>query len=891
MQLLTGPAGSGKTFTALEALRAALRRKDGSVRLLVPTATMAQHLRNEMAREGFVFFPALIQTISRFIDPWAAGFPEVSEPLFHLLVEQSVRKLNSPEFAKVAHMAGFHARLATVIDECSTAGCDAEALRRHLPASGLGRALAEVFAEVSRVLDLRKLGMRSTRLGLAAAQIEEKGLGPIKSIWLDGFFSLTEPELAVVKALAGHASVTVTLTSADISLATRTRLKTLGFEERTLSRRRVSPKRELFAAPGIEREADEIARRILEEVAGGRLFREIGIIVRAQDTYVPLLRATLERFGIPARFYFDFVLMEQPAVRFLARAVDAMLGGWDHAETLTAMKLAPGAGISAPMDRFDFEVRKRLPGAGLDSLRLLATEIQHDDQRLRRLLDDLAELDGCRSLVLKPAEWSARLAQLRTLYRPGRPRDGMNHEAALEWRSQAQALDAFHDAVTDAASAFDPDAHFPLAEFWPAVKAALHLTPLRVVDRRRDVVHVLSAYEARQWDLPVAFVCGLVEGQFPHYQAPDPFLPDSVRRHLKDRGLRLRTADDVDREERFLFDSALSRASQSVILSYPKNDARGEQNLPSLFLDPAEPVTATRPVRLKPCHVIPAVPAGIHSGDLLQVLAEKHAEVRPTALESYLQCPFQFFGRHTLKLECAPPRPDERLDFKARGNIVHGVINEWLATREPIDEIFRRVFSRVMRDTFVPESYKTELLRGKMLADLRRLAECDPWPATYESQGELSCKFELDGGLVISCRIDRLIKTGDGRAFVIDYKYSPKTRDKLTDENLLQGPFYWLAAEKALGLRTAGMYYCALRDGLEYAGWGEKADCIAKAAIEPFTSEWLDAGVERAVRSAREIGAGRIAPDPSDLSRCRWCDFRDICRFEGAVAAVAEAAE
>jgi RecB family exonuclease len=196
-----------------------------------------------------------------------------------------------------------------------------------------------------------------------------------------------------------------------------------------------------------------------------------------------------------------------------------------------------------------------------------------------------------------------------------------------------------------------------------------------------------------------------------------------------------------------------------------------------------------------------------------------------------------------------------------------------------------------MRDESMPESYKTELLRAKMLVDLRRLAACDPWPANYESQGEVSCRFELDGGLVIRCRIDRLIKTDDGRAFVIDYKYSPKTRDKLTDENLLQGPFYWLAAEKAFGLRTAGMYYCALRDRLEYAGWGEKPDCLEKAAIEPFSNEWLGAAIERSVRSAREIAGGRIAPDPSDLSRCRWCEFRDVCRFEGAAIAVAEAAE
>ena len=217
------------------------------------------------------------------------------------------------------------------------------------------------------------------------------------------------------------------------------------------------------------------------------------------------------------------------------------------------------------------------------------------------------------------------------------------------------------------------------------MKAVLRLTPLRIVDQRRNVVHVLSAYEARQWELPVVFVCGLVEGQFPRYHAPDPFLPEPARRRLKESGTRIRTADDVDREERFLFDSAMSRATASLVLSYPKNDARGEQNLPSLFLDPAEPVTGTQAVRVQVIQPEPAAATPlIHSADALQVLIEKHAEVRPTALECYLQCPFQFFGRHTLKLESAPPRPEERLDFRVCGTIVHGVIAKWLATHESL---------------------------------------------------------------------------------------------------------------------------------------------------------------------------------------------------------------
>src|SRR5579864_1137658 len=333
MRLLTGPAGSGKTFHALESVRDALQRRDNGVRLLVPTATMAQHLRNELAREGLIFRPETIQTISRFIETWVADVPEISHALLTLLVEASVRRLRLSEFQSVANFPGLHARLAAVIDECASAGCEARLLGDCLPSDGLGRPLAQVFEETQKQLDELGLALRSKRLSLAAAKIEQAGLGAVRTIWLDGFFSLTDPEISLLRAMTRHADVTVTLPAGDIAASTRARLLAMGFEEGKLSRQRPLPAEELVVAPGIEREVDEIARRILRQVESGRLFREVGIVVRAPEVYMRLLRATLERFGIPARFYFDLDLTEQPAIRYLTGVVDAMSGGWQFDST------------------------------------------------------------------------------------------------------------------------------------------------------------------------------------------------------------------------------------------------------------------------------------------------------------------------------------------------------------------------------------------------------------------------------------------------------------------------------------------------------------------------------------------------------------------------------
>src|SRR6266852_7284198 len=124
MLLLSGPAGSAATSHILAEFRQALRRNSSGVRLLVPTATMAEHLRHKLAREGFVLRPNLILTLSKFVAPWAEDLPEISPALLYLLVERAANRIAPPEFARVLSTPGFCAALAQAIEEFSSAGCN-----------------------------------------------------------------------------------------------------------------------------------------------------------------------------------------------------------------------------------------------------------------------------------------------------------------------------------------------------------------------------------------------------------------------------------------------------------------------------------------------------------------------------------------------------------------------------------------------------------------------------------------------------------------------------------------------------------------------------------------------------------------------------------------------
>ncbi len=393
--LLTGPAGSGKTAFVLDSLRRALGEDPAAVRLLTPTATMAEHIRNQMAREGLVFSPGVVMTLARFVGQWA-GKPRISSGALFLIVERVLARLQLPAFASVAHMPGFCASLARTIEEFSSVGLTSALLEASpiphppspIPASEASN-FRRVFEAVEREIEQRGFALQGERMRQAAERIRIEGLGGIRTIWMDGFYSLTDPELGVIAAMGRHAGLTLTLPCYQGTTETRDRLLALGFQESACDHRSPQPPAEIHTARTIDDEARHIARLVTDEVAQGREFRDIGVLVRSPENYLNVLRAAFERAGIPARFYFDPPMASHGSVRFLSAVIGAMLGGWDWEDTLAAVRQS---GI--PSDRFDFIVRERLPGRGLPNLCALAGS----NSRVLQLLDTFQSIESWRKL-------------------------------------------------------------------------------------------------------------------------------------------------------------------------------------------------------------------------------------------------------------------------------------------------------------------------------------------------------------------------------------------------------------------------------------------------------------------------------------------------------------
>ncbi|MCP5114986.1 MAG: hypothetical protein GY953_29500, partial [bacterium] len=535
----------------------------------------------------------------RFVRPLTPELAEIPEGTLRYLVWQAVEELDPVEFRAIGAMPGFQNALTALISELDAIG--------RLPDDP--GAVSAIASKVWEAAATHGMAPRSARFRQVAERIAAEGLAGVEKVLIDGFFSLTPVELDLIRALASKASVTVTLPEWDGAGGTREQLLAMGFVEERRDRVRAIPSFEAFTAPTADKEAEEIARRILTEAAAGRQFREIGVVVRSQTPYVPILGRAFERFGIPARFYFGQSLSAHPVVSWVASVIESRLEGWDHEALVDALRLMPA---TPDLDRLQYRLLERLPGKGLEGI-----------APLRRLA---GFPDGVRAAVT----WAEAVAGLTALFPPPEITDCVTHEQASLWRSHAAAEQQFGEAMEETANALGAEHELSLREFWRDARIVLRATQLRPPDRRRNVVHVMDVYEARQWELPVVFVCGLVERQFPKHHTENALLGDAARRRLSRVGAKLPTSRDRDNEERFLFELATTRATERLVLSHPLHDSRGEETRRSFFLerfleDTGAEVAETNTVRPSPGRPRPVerLPV-LNQPDVLKRLAERH---------------------------------------------------------------------------------------------------------------------------------------------------------------------------------------------------------------------------------------------------------------------------
>jgi ATP-dependent helicase/nuclease subunit B len=396
---------------------------------------------------------------------------------------------------------------------------------------------------------------------------------------------------------------------------------------------------DLLTAPGEAAEVRGVVRALLREAARGVPFEDMGVILPRPQEYAPLFTDLLARLGIPCRLHPSLPLRFGRTARSLLLLLRCR--GLRRAEVMEFLTFAPipfaemlGEGVTPHPAQWDAMSRDIGIVSGLDrwivGLRGQAetdreeaareNDPERAERRRRRaadadaLLRVVELLSGTLDALSGEASWPDWSARLRGV--------------VDQWLGRERDREALGDVVADLGGLAFLGARAPWREVERVLEARFEWERLPLDSLATGAVHVGVMDALAGLPFRVVAIPGLVEGGYPGVLRPDPFLLDAERQGLgapaaapepaalppAARTLRgparrqlslfdldpeppppaapspalepiaLPTAQDRLLAERRAFQRAIGQATERLILSYPRADARtGRERMPSLF--------------------------------------------------------------------------------------------------------------------------------------------------------------------------------------------------------------------------------------------------------------------------------------------------------------------
>lgn len=317
-------------------------------------------------------------------------------------------------------------------------------------------------------------------------------------------------------------------------------------------------------------------------------------------------------------------------------------------------------------------------------------------------------------------------AWTRSAQEQGRLNEAQEHEQV--WPQVTQFLDDLSYAFADTVVTAD--------ELGDLLETGLSGLTLGLTPPMVDQVLIGSIERSRHPDIKVAVVIGFNDGQFPARESEDVILNDADRRTLLERGLSIGEPHrERILDEKLLAYVALTRASRRLLVTGAEADEQGRDLRPSPFVAELLPYAAGHrvlrvddprreratwdmqgPMDLAPrlaaefrarpprnedrtdvrttwntlyavartatlvddrsrrvlSALAPPAPLGLDRDHVARLYASP-LFTSVTALESFAQCPFQYFAKHALKLR---ERPVARMGPLDLGLLHHAILED-----------------------------------------------------------------------------------------------------------------------------------------------------------------------------------------------------------------------
>jgi len=403
------------------------------------------------------------------------------------------------------------------------------------------------------------------------------------------------------------------------------------FHNRRVVEAAVEENVEIVEAADAKAEVEAVARAIrrnVEAPAAERIeLSRIAILARDLTAYRDLIESVFRDHRIRIRVENVAPPASSPAALVVRRLLSAPIEGYQSADIdhlLVSTSLFPTArlfhevvGESGYLNAATKELNACLADYVTDLRAQLREAKGKDDERaasrvrwqldrslrarkpLAAMMSKLAGFDREDSLSTHLARLEAAIDTWALESFTGQ--DSANNDHAIEW---ARSIGQVRRSLAEMGAAtrlFRADRRLNLREFRNLVLDALvESDQAHINEASRGAVSVMAVEDARGLDFDLTFIIGLNHGAFPVYHGDDPILPDRIRIKLNRplaSALRsrfgsstpfariLRTSNEHNSKDRFLFFLAISTATRRLKLSCASADDKGNPLSLSPFLD------------------------------------------------------------------------------------------------------------------------------------------------------------------------------------------------------------------------------------------------------------------------------------------------------------------
>ena len=420
-------------------------------------------------------------------------------------------------------------------------------------------------------------------------------LGGFQQIIFYGFYDMTGRQLEILNSVKAHYPVTVfapylkhpayqfakkffetnLLSGETEEIPLDTAALALGKTAAVLfgAGAAAAPRLTLANAAGARGELDFAAKEMLKLADAGMDFADMAVIVRSVESYKNDLEHVFEENKIPWQGTLPFTLKQLPLGVFCLNLFSLLANNFDR-ETVLAVVSSPY--FKTP-NKWRYLVDASLVARDYAQWTdLITPQTRYYDASFLPWLESVKT--GLENLN-KARPWADLAEQALAFLK-----NNLN-EDALRTERDGNAYQEIKNAVNGLKRYGAVRKTALEGEFGPELADALAAVPLNAVSDSQAGVTVVDAINVRGLSFKAVFVLGMNEKNFPQVIKEDPIFKDYYRYVLRDSlGFWVNQKLERFEEEKLLFFSAVTAASERLFVSYQRVNAEGKAAVPSVYL-------------------------------------------------------------------------------------------------------------------------------------------------------------------------------------------------------------------------------------------------------------------------------------------------------------------